>query len=201
MTSRTDFLIALLPPAVHNEELWPEPGWLHFTRGIWGNSSQLPFLLLHSRNWQVRKQKHVKGFSKCNRWNTNHITCWTVSNRLNPCYSFRVVLWKCLSTGRDKSAVKKSPLTSLGECRYVPNWATTSMTHIISMRPRIKGQRFVTHVEALWVSLFGVDITAQLYCSITCIVYVLLQLWGVIKQGFHCKGKAHISRDFIPNLI
>lgn len=49
----------LLPPAVHHEKLWPEPGWLYFAAGLWRNSCQLPFFLLHSQNWQVHKLKRT----------------------------------------------------------------------------------------------------------------------------------------------
>lgn len=158
-------------------------------------AANFPFSFCTHETDRWGSKNMYKGFSKCNSWNMKHVSCRMISKSLSPFYSFRVVLWKRLSTGRDKSAVKKSPLTSLGECRYVPNWATTSVTCIISMRPHIKGQRFVTHVEALWVSMFGLGIAAQLDSSITYIVSVLLQLWGVIKQGYHCKGKAHISHD------
>lgn len=64
-----------------------------------------------------------------------------------------VALWKIFCLGRDKSAVKKSPLTSWGECPYVPSWGTTSMTHITSMKPHTNDQHSVIYVEALWVSL------------------------------------------------
>ncbi len=60
LTSATECPIALLPPAVHNEELRPQPGWLHFAGGLWENISQLPLFLLHSRNWQVRKLHHTR---------------------------------------------------------------------------------------------------------------------------------------------
>ena len=69
---------------------------------------------------------------------------------------FCVILWKISLPGWDKSALKKSPLTSLGECLYVQNWATTSVTHITSMKPRINGQHSVSPVEALWVSVLSV---------------------------------------------
>lgn len=54
-------------------------------------------------------------------------------------------------TGTDKSVVRKSPLTSSGECRYVPSWATTSMMRITFMKPHINDLHFAIPVEALWV--------------------------------------------------
>lgn len=65
--------------------------------------------------------------------------------------NFCTMSWNFSCPGTDKSVVKKSRLTSSGECRYVSSWATTSMMHTTFMKPRINGLRFVIPVEALWV--------------------------------------------------
>ena len=106
----------------------------------------------------------------------NNMSCWMVSKTLNWLTHCCVALWNIFCPEKDKSAVRKSTLTSWGECPYVPSWASTSKTRITSMKWRINVQRFVTHVEALWVSI--VSMLSLIYLAsqtaITCIVSALL---------------------------
>lgn len=72
----------------------------------------------------------------------------TVSNKPR-LTNFCIMSWNISCPVRDKSVVKKSPLTSSGECRYVPSWATTSMMRTTFTKRHINGPHFVARAEVL----------------------------------------------------